>query len=104
VSAPLVPVLRGDALRALAYKAERAAREVGLFRRRVQADPELERFVYLADRLALDLEWVLLILAPSAGELVAWTYPGDTESVAAAIEAVDNWDEERRRLLGGLER
>jgi hypothetical protein len=103
VSVPLVPALRGDALRALAGHVERAAREVGRFRRRVHADPELARFVYLADRLAWDLEWALLVLAPSAGELVAWTAPGDAEAVDAALAVVDKWDAERRRLLGRSE-
>jgi hypothetical protein len=85
---------------ALAGRIESAARETGRFRRRVQADPELGRFFYLADRLADDLESALLILSPSAGELVAWTYPGDPETADAAIEVVDAWHVGRRRLLG----
>jgi hypothetical protein len=95
-----MPALRGDALRALAGNVERAAREVGRFRRRVQADPELERFRYLADRLADDIEWALLILTPSAGELTSWVFPGDSEAADAAIEVVDARSREIRSLLG----
>jgi hypothetical protein len=92
----LVPALRGDRLRALAWHVELAAREAGRFRSRVQADPELARFLHLADRLADDLEWVLLLLTPTAGDLVAWTNLGDDETAVAALEVVA-WTSEATR-------
>jgi hypothetical protein len=84
----------------LVAKLESAAREAGRFRWLVQGDPGLARFRYLADRLADDLESALLMLSPTAGQLVAWTYPGDPEAADAALEAVDARAVEVRRLLG----
>jgi hypothetical protein len=40
------------------------------------------------------------IVHASAGELVAWTYPGDADAAEAAIEIVDARRREIRRLLG----
>jgi hypothetical protein len=102
--APLVPALRGDRLRAHAGRVERAAREVGRWRRRIAADPELERFRFLVDRVACEIEGALLDLTPSAGELVAWTYPGDDQAVAAALDVVDKRAAQVRHLLGGGQR
>lgn len=85
---------------ALTATIERAATEVGRFRRRVHADAQLARFVYLADRLANELELALRILAPTAAELVACTYPDDDETADAAIEHVDRRAKEIRNLLG----
>jgi hypothetical protein len=89
---------------ALLAKLESAAREAGRFRRRVQDDPELSRFRHLADRLAGELEWALAMVEPTAGELTAWTYPGEPEAAAAAIDAVDARAVEVRRLLGDRSR
>jgi hypothetical protein len=79
---------------------ESAAREVGRFRRRVQSDPELARFYFLADRLADDVEWLFLLVEPTAAELTASEHPGDAETADAAIEAVDQRGAEIRWLLG----
>jgi hypothetical protein len=100
VSAPLVPVVRGEALMALAGKAEHAAREIGRLRLRIDSDPQLGRFRFVADRIALDVEDMIAILTPSAAELAAWSFPGDDEAVDAAIEARWARADQVRRLLG----
>jgi hypothetical protein len=89
VSAPCV------ATDVLVRRLELAAREVGRFRRRVQSDPELDRFFYLADRLADDVEWLFLLLDPTAAVLVC-----DGETVEEALAAVDKRADEIRWLLG----
>ena len=78
---------------------QRAAHEVGRFRLRVNADQDLGRFVFLADRLADELELALLMLTPSAAEIAASVYPGDDKTIAAAIEHVDAHTQTIRRLL-----
>jgi ketosteroid isomerase-like protein len=72
----------------LVPRLELAARRVGRLRRRGQSEPEL-------DRLADDVEWLLLMAEPTAGELV-----GDEETVEDALALVDRRSVEVRRLLG----
>jgi hypothetical protein len=79
---------------------EDAGREVGRFRRRVYADPQLARFRFMADRLADNLERALLLLSPSAAELLSTTCPGDDQAADEAIACARRRGDQIRRLLG----
>lgn len=72
------------------------AADVGRVRRRVEPDSSL---AYLVDRIADHVEWLDVMLQPSAAELAAYVYPGDDEAVDAALEAVDRRAARVRHLL-----
>jgi len=82
---------------ALASRIDLLAADVGRLRRRV--DPE-SSLVHLADRLASHIEALYVMVEPTAGELVAWTSPGDEQAAAAAIAHVDARWNRLRGVLG----
>jgi hypothetical protein len=72
------------------------AGDVGRLRRRVEPDSSL---AYLCDRIAGHVESLHCILTPSAGELVAFTAPGDEDAIAEALRVVDDrWHRLQSRL------
>lgn len=86
----------------LEHWASELAREVGRLRRRINADPQLARFVHLADRLAGIAETVDAIVSPSAAELTieAFAIAGDWD--VAADVALEHVDRRARRIRGLL--
>ena len=71
--------------------------EVGRLRRNVEPDSYA---AHLVSRFAEDVESVLLMLEPSAAELVALNYPGDDEAIDEALRIVDARHLVRREILG----
>ena len=56
---------------------------------------------FMADRIAGHVESLVLMVEPTAGELVAWNAPGSDEAVDAALEIVDGRWEALRARIGG---
>lgn len=80
----------------LRARVDELATEVARLRR--YAEPETS-LAFLADRMSGHVESLAAMLEPSAGELVAWTAPGDDEAVREALRIVD---ERRARLRARL--
>lgn len=96
----MVRPVRDDATRrVLLGCVERMAVDVARLRRR-----DLGGGFWIAERLASEVEVVDTCLWPSAGQLVAWTYPGDAGAVEAALEAVEGRQRHLWFLLGGRPR
>lgn len=73
------------------------AADIGRLRRSLEPDTGIG---HLADRIAGRVETLASMLRPSAGELVASTFPGDAETIAAAIDLVDAQARRTRTQLG----
>ncbi len=82
--------------RQLSGLCEEAAVYVGRLRRRLEPDTSA---AHIADRLAEIIESLAVLVEPSAGELVAWTAPGDEDAVAEALRIVDARQRHLRHLL-----
>jgi hypothetical protein len=65
------------------------AADIGRLRRRYGPD-------HILERAACHVQTLSLMIEPTAGELVAWTAPGDSDAV---IEAIKIKDDRHRRLL-----
>jgi len=78
--------------RAQLNRIDELAADIGRLRRRL--DPESSSY-WLGERIANHVESLDAMLRPSAGELVAWTAPGNHDAITAALQAVDN---DRRRI------
>jgi hypothetical protein len=76
------------------------ARDVGYLRRRFASNETAWSGAYLADRIAAQVERLDVIARPSAAQLIAWTYPGDDETIEAALDQVDCDRARIRSLLG----
>ena len=82
---------------ALQARVDELAADLGRLRRRLEPGSSL---AYLGERLAGQVETLDVMLRPSAGQLVSWTFPEDAETVEAAIEQVDRERARIRQLLG----
>lgn len=85
--------------RALLDCVEALAADVGRLRRRVSGDPQ-SSLTHLVDRLAAGVQWLDLLLRPSAAEIAASWAPGDDDAIDEAIRIVDARNRELRGLLG----
>lgn len=77
------------------------ARDVGMLRRRFASNEYAWTGVWLCDRIAGRVASIDLMLRPSAAELVAWTYPGDQETIEEAIRLVDDHWSRLQAQMGG---
>lgn len=59
---------------------------------------------WIAERLAGELEVVDACLWPSAGQLVAWSYPGDDAAVDEALAIVEARQRHLWSVMGGRPR
>lgn len=84
----------------LHVRLEELAADVGRLRRRFASNEDAWTGSYIADRIAGNVEALHCIITPSAGELVAWTAPGDEEAVEEAVRLVDEWWRQLRSRLG----
>lgn len=73
------------------------AADVGRLRRRLEPDSSC---AHLAARIACHVESLDAMLRPSAGEIVAWTYPDDAATVEAVLEVTAAHCDRLRGLLG----
>lgn len=100
------PTLRRDELTrelvhaALVDRVEEIARDVGRLRRRFASNDGAWTGIYIADRLADNVETVHGMLHLSAADLVAATFPGDDDAISAAIDHVDRRTRQLHALLG----
>jgi hypothetical protein len=83
----------------LRLRIDELAGDVGRLRRRFSSNGD-ELSAHLADRIASHVEALHGIVMPSAGELVAWTAPGDEEAVEEALRLVDEWWRRLEHRLG----
>ena len=73
------------------------ATEVGRLRRRL---PEGSTAEWTAERIAFHIEDCILMLEPSAAQLVAHYAPGDESAITEAIRIVDERSQRLRHTLG----
>jgi hypothetical protein len=71
--------------------------DVARLRRRVEPDSSL---AFIAVRIAEHVESLDVMLQPSAAELAACAFPGDAETLDAAVEHVERRANRLRGLLG----
>jgi hypothetical protein len=69
------------------------AADIGRLRRRYPGD-------HIAERAAGHVEWLVLMLEPTAAALAAATAPGDEGAVAEAIRLIDARHRKLQHLLG----
>jgi hypothetical protein len=76
------------------------AHDIGTLRRRFTSNPDAWTGSYIADRIACTLETLHNIIHPSAADIAATTYPGDDQTIQAAIDHVDQRHRRFRHQLG----
>jgi hypothetical protein len=84
---------------AIARAVDQMAGDLGRLRRRFDSNDGWSG-LWLVDRLAGHVLTLDGVVCASAGELVAWTYPGDPETADAAIEVVERHAHDQRTRLG----
>jgi hypothetical protein len=78
-------------------RVDEIAADVGRLRRRLEPESSA---AFTVDRIASNIEWIAVMLEPTAASLVARTFPGDDLTVDAALDHVDQRARRLRGLLG----